>query len=419
MPETPPLAPDAAGITIWSYGFGYFLANLSAATLAIQIQNTIVGYQIYQLTGDPLALGMVGLAEAVPFISLVLFGGHVADRLNRRRVSLVAFSVMFAASMTLMLLSRRAAVVAPETMKLAVYGLIMVGGVCRSFIQPARSAMAAQLTARQFYPRAVAWRTGLFQLSAVLGPAIGGLVYGWWGADGGYAAAAALFAVALVVLARLRLPPQERAAGPSPPIWTSLAEGLKFIRADRLLRAAIVLDLFAVLFGGATALLPVFANDILGVGARGFGLLRAAPAIGALVASAALALLPPMRRAGPTLLVSVAGFGAAMVGFALSRNFVLSLVLLAASGAFDMVSVLVRSTLMQLRVPDRMMGRVASINQVFVGSSNEIGAFESGVAARLLGVVPSVVVGGAATLAVVAISAWRSKALRELGPLSS
>jgi hypothetical protein len=173
-----------------------------------------------------------------------------------------------------------------------------------------------------------------------------------------------------------------------------------------------------VLVGGATALLPVFANEILGVGARGFGLLRAAPAIGALVASAALVLLPPMRRAGPTLLVAVAGFGAAMVGFALSRNFVLSLVLLAASGAFDMVSVLVRSTLIQFRVPDRMMGRVASINQVFVGSSNEIGAFESGVAARLLGVVPSVVVGGSATLAVVAISAWRSKALRELGPLS-
>jgi MFS family permease len=407
-----PLPPS-----LWSTGFGAFLLNLGAATLGIQIQNTIVGYQIYQLTGDPLALGMVGLAEAVPFISLVLFGGHVADRVDRRRVSLVAFAAMILAAVALFVLSRNPAALGPQHLKQAVYGLIISTGICRSFIQPARTALSAQLAPRLHYARSVAWRTGVFQLCAVTGPAIGGLVYGWWGADGGYAVAAGFLIIAWVVLFRLRVPARA-ALSTRPPIWTSLAEGIRFLRGDDLLRAAILLDLFAVLFGGAVALLPVFANDILGVGAEGFGLLRAAPAAGALAASAALALLPPMRRAGPALLIAVAGFGLCMIGFALSRSFGLSLFLLAASGAFDMVSILVRSTLLQLRVPEAMMGRVAAINQVFVGSSNEIGAFESGLAARLLGVVPSVVGGGVVTLAVVAFSAVRSRSLRQLGPLS-
>jgi MFS family permease len=408
-----PLEPS-----LWSAGFGAFLVNLGAATLAIQIQNTIVGYQIYQLTGDPLALGMVGLAEAVPFISLVLFGGHVADRVDRRRVSLVAFAVMIVAAVALFVVSHQAAWLGQRQVKLAVFALIVTNGVCRSFIQPARSALSAQLAPRLHYARAVAWRTGIFQLCAVTGPALGGLVYGWWGADGGYAAAAALLMVAWAVLFRLRLPPRTVPAL-RPAIWASLAEGIRYLRGDNLLRAAILLDLFAVLFGGAVALLPAFANDILQVGAKGFGLLRAAPAAGALLASAALAVLPPLRRAGWALLIAVAGFGLCMIGFALSRSFVLSLALLAASGAFDMVSILVRSTLLQLRVPEAMMGRVAAINQVFVGSSNEIGAFESGLAARLLGVVPSVLAGGVVTLGVVAFSAARSKELRALDALVS
>jgi hypothetical protein len=193
--------------------------------------------------------------------------------------------------------------------------------------------------------------------------------------------------------------------------------GLRFLRGDPVLLPAITLDLFAVLFGGAVALLPIFAEEILKVGPRGYGLLRAAPAAGAVIASAALALLPPSQRAGRFMLVCVAGFGVAIIGFALSRSFVLSLALLAVSGALDMGSVLVRSTLLQLRVPDEMLGRVSAINQIFIGSSNEIGAFESGVAARLLGTVPSVLFGGAATLAVVGVVSWRAPALRRLGPL--
>ncbi|HEY0708181.1 MAG TPA: MFS transporter [Polyangia bacterium] len=418
MPEPPPPAPDsAAPATLWSTGYAFFLINLAAATLAIQIQNTVVGYQIYELTKDPLALGLVGLAEAIPFLSLVLFGGHIADRLDRRRVLLIAFSVMIAAALALFVLSRQVDRLGSGVLKISVYSLIAVTGVCRSFIQPSRAALGAQLAPRHLAAKAVALRTGLFQLCAVLGPALGGLFLALWGAEGGYAVTAVLLAVASVVLLRLSLPARV-ALTHRPPLWTSLGEGINYLRRDDLLRGAIVLDLFAVLFGGAVALLPVFANDILKVGAHGFGVLRAAPAAGALIASVILALSPPLRRAGFVLYVSVAGFGACMVGFALSRSFWLSLLLLAASGAFDMVSVLIRSTLMQVRVPDEMMGRVASINQIFVGSSNEIGAFESGLAAKLLGVVPSVVIGGIATLVVVAISAIRSPKLRGLDSLT-
>ncbi len=412
---------DDEDATLFGGPYPLYLANMAAATLGIQIQNAIIGYQVYELTGDPLALGMVGLAEAVPFIGLVMLGGHIADRRDRRRVSLVAYAVLVAAALALWALNRQRALLPVSVIKASIYGLIITGGICRAFIQPARVALGAQLVPRRLYAQAVAWRTGVFQLCAVLGPAAGGLVYGFIGADGGYAAAAALIAVAWLLMFVLRVPSQSADAASAvvarPPLLQSLAEGIRYLRGDAILRAAILLDLFAVLFGGATALLPVFANDILKVGPRGFGFLRAAPASGALLASLALAVLPPLRRAGPVLLVAVAGFGACMIGFALSRWFALSLVLLAASGALDMVSVLVRSTLLQLRVPNHMLGRVAAINQIFIGSSNEIGAFESGVAARLLGVVPSVVAGGAVTLGVVAVAA-RSPALRRLDRLS-
>jgi hypothetical protein len=227
---------------------------------------------------------------------------------------------------------------------------------------------------------------------------------------------AGLLALTVVLLALIRTPVTSPRA-PARSLLHSLREGISFLRGDRVLLPAIVLDLFAVLFGGAVALLPVFASDVLHVGPRGFGLMRAAPAAGALLASGFLVLRPPLRRAGRAMLVSVAGFGVAVIVFALSRSFPLSLVMLAASGALDMVSVLVRSTLLQLRVPEHMLGRVASINQIFIGSSNEIGAFESGLAARLLGTVPSVVFGGAVTLVVVSVAAWRSPELRRLGPL--
>jgi hypothetical protein len=337
---------------------------------------------------------------------------------DRRRISLLVFAGMILSALGLLALTLGTEALGRAAVKNAIYALIALGGVFRSFMQPARMALGAQLVPRALYAKAVAWRTGVFQLSAVLGPALGGLFYGWLGAEGGYAAAAALLLIASLALFRVRPPPRE--PPPSrPALLASLSEGIAFLRRDRLLSAAILLDLFAVLFGGAVALLPAFADEVLHVGAQGFGVLRAAPAAGALLASALLALSPPMRRAGLTLLASVAGFGVCMIGFALSHWFVLSLLLLAASGALDMVSVLVRSTLLQLRVPDHMLGRVAAINQVFIGSSNEIGAFESGLAAKLMGLVPSVVFGGAVTLTVVAIAAWRAPELRRLRSLES
>lgn len=414
-----PASPPA----LFNRDFTLFLVSLCAATLAMQIQATSVGYQLFELTRDPLSLGLIGLAEALPFVSLALVGGHVADRRDRRRIVVLAFAVMSLAAAGLLLLALRAqrsgaGALSPALVGAAIYALIVVGGVCRAFLQPARIALSAQIVPRVLYPRAIAWRTGVFQLAAIAGPATGGLLYGWVGARGAYLVAFCLFLVACATMALVRPPPRVATATATPTSFVrSIREGLRYVIGDKLLLPAITLDLFAVLFGGAVALLPVFAEEILKVGPRGFGLLRAAPAVGAVIASALLAFRPPLRKAGRAMLVSVAGFGLCMIGFALSRSFPLSLALLALSGALDMVSVLVRSTLLQLRVPENMLGRVSSINQIFIGSSNEIGAFESGVAARLVGTAPSVVMGGMITLGVVGVITWKAPALRQLGPL--
>jgi MFS family permease len=417
MSLQPPTDKQAPSLTLWSPDFVYFLISQSTATLAIQIQSAVVGYQLYALTRDPLSLGAVGLAEALPFISLAPVGGHVADAVDRRRVALGAFALMAVVSGSLLALTRLQGAVGAGVLRLGIYAAVVLGGVARSFLQPSRIALSAQLVPRLLYPRAIAWRTGLFQLCAVMGPALGGVLYGWTGGSGAYIAALALLVAAAAAMASIGPRPRAERRAPTH-FLTSVREGAAVLFREPVLLPAVVLDLFAVLFGGATALLPVFAEEILHVGPRGFGLLRAAPAVGALIASALLAVRPPFRRAGPALLLSVAGFGLCMIGFALCRSFPLSLLLLAASGALDMVSVLVRSTLLQLRIPDAFLGRVSSINQIFIGSSNEIGAFESGVAASLLGTVPSVVLGGAITLAVVAAVAWRAPALRRLGSLT-
>jgi MFS family permease len=412
--EPAPAAPEKP--RLWTRDFALFLFSLGVATLAIQIQAAVVGYQLYEITRDPLSLGALGLAEALPFISLALVGGHVADLIDRRRVMMGAFAVLALGAGALLLLTAWRSRLPVGGLKWGIYGVIMLSGVCRAFLQPARTALSAQVVPRVLYPKAIAWRTGVFQLSAVTGPALGGLLYGWVGGQAAYLTSLALLLVAGLAMLGMRAYP--RSAGPRPgPIYSSVRAGLRFLTGDPVLLPAITLDLFAVLFGGAVALLPIFAEEILQVGPKGYGLLRAAPAAGALLASAVLAVRRPTPRAGRFLLTCVAGFGLATIGFGLSKSFALSLALLAVGGALDMGSILVRSTLLQLRVPDEMLGRVAAINQIFIGSSNEIGAFESGVAARLLGTVPSVVFGGSATLAVVGLCAWRAPALRRLGPL--
>jgi MFS family permease len=397
--------------------FRWFISSLLAMTVATQIQAVVVAWQIYELTHDPLSLGLIGLAEAVPFIGFALLAGHVADRTSRLRISLVALIVLLLCSLALLGFTLRPGII-KEGRIWPIYAVIFFSGIARSFLQPARSALGAELVPRNLYPNAVTWRSSTWQLAEVVGPAIGGLVYGFASARAAYAVDAALMGVGVLSLARMRHA-RESSAPSGESFLESLATGLRFVRGQPVVLGALTLDLFSVLFGGAVALLPVFAAEILRVGPEGLGILRAAPAVGAVLMSLVLAHRPPLRRAGLTLLVSVALFGFSMIAFGLSRDFFLSTALLAASGMADTVSVVVRSTLLQVMTPDHLLGRVASVNAIFIGSSNELGAFESGTAARLIGTVPSVVLGGVATLLVVLITAVKVPALRRLREIRS
>jgi MFS family permease len=392
--------------------FRWFITSLLAMTVATQIQAVVVAWQIYELTHDPLSLGLIGLAEAVPFIGFALFAGHVADRASRLRVSLIALMVLLGCSLALFGFTLRPGIITAGRVW-PIYAVIFLSGIARSFLQPARSALGAELVPRELYPNAVTWRSSAWQLAEVVGPAIGGLVYGFGSARAAYGVDAALMSVGVLSLTRMRHFPK-RTVPAAESFIESLATGVRFVRSQPVILGALTLDLFSVLFGGAVALLPVFAAEILHVGPEGLGILRASPAVGAVVTSLVLAHRPPLRRAGRTLLLSVTLFGLSMIGFGLSRDFWLSIALLGLSGMVDTVSVVVRSTLLQVMTPDYLLGRVASVNAIFIGSSNEIGAFESGVAARLLGTVPSVVLGGMATLLVVAVTAVKVPQLRKL-----
>jgi MFS family permease len=392
--------------------FRWFISSLLAMTVATQIQAVVVAWQIYELTHDPLSLGLIGLAEAVPFIGFALFAGHVADRTNRLRVSLMALVVLLGCSLALLGFTLRPGIISVDRVW-PIYAVIFISGIARSFLQPARSALGAELVPRELYPNAVTWRSSTWQLAEVVGPAIGGLVYGFGSARAAYGLDAAIMGVGLLSLMRMRHSPRLSALS-SESFLESLATGVRFVRSQPVILGALTLDLFSVLFGGAVALLPVFAAEILHVGPEGLGLLRASPAVGAVFMSLLLAHRPPLRRAGRTLLVSVALFGLCMIGFGLSRDFFLSAALLGLSGMVDTVSVVVRSTLLQVMTPDHLLGRVMAVNAIFIGTSNELGAFESGTAARLIGTVPSVVLGGVVTLIVVAVTAIKVPSLRSL-----
>jgi MFS family permease len=390
--------------------FRWFVASILAMAMGAQIQGVVVAWQMYAITHDPLALGMVGLAEAAPFIAFALYAGHVADIRDRKRIALWALLILFLCASTLAMTSWLFLVRGQSGgwIRWTIYAVI--------FLLPARNALGADLVPRPLFPSAVAWRTGIWQVAAVTGPAMGGLLYAWIGATSSYAIAAGLMAISLVTVARIEAPVRQKVAR-AEPLVASVRAGLTFLFSRPLFLGAMTLDLLAVLFGGAVAILPIFAEEILHVGPQGLGALRAAPAVGAVLMSSLLALRPPPRRAGRLFLSAVALFGVFMIAFALSRSLWLSLLLLAVSGAADMLSVYFRSTLMQVLVPSGMLGRVSAVNQIFIGSSNEIGAFESGVAAKLLGTVASVVAGGVITVAVTLVTAWRVPALARLDRL--
>jgi hypothetical protein len=379
------------------------------------IQTVVVGWQVYRITHDPLALGLIGLAEAVPFIAVALPAGQVADRFDRRRVCLAALLVLAGCAGTLSWLTLGNLL--DRSTVWAVYAVIFVSGIARSFLQPTRTALSADLVPRELYLNAVTWRSSTWQFAAVAGPAAGGLLLGFAGEGASYATATVLLFLAWLALARVEARPRP-AASEGVAGLEGLLQGVHFLRTQPVLIGAFTLDLFSVLFAGAEALLPVFATDILQVGAQGLGILRAAPAAGSVLMSVYLSHRPLQGRAGRILLVSVALYGICISGFGVSVSFPLSVLLLGLSGMFDNVSVVMRSTLLQTLTPRQVLGRVAAVNAIFIGSSNEIGAFESGVAARLLGPVPAVVLGGIMPILVVAMIAWRVPTLRRLERLA-
>jgi MFS family permease len=400
--------------------FRWYVVSLFTMTVAAQIQVLVVSWQIYAITHDPLSLGLIGLSEALPFIAAALFAGHVADVSNRQRISIVSLFVLVLCGLALLSLSfmgqARLGTIWPF------YVVIGVSGLARSFLQPARNALGAEIVERDLYHNSLSWRSSTWQAAAVLGPAAGGLLYGFGGPRIAYIVQAILMSVAFFTFARIEYTPMARESIDAMPVGESLTVGLRFVFSRSVLLSALALDLFSVLLGGAEALLPVFADQILHVGPQGLGILRAAPAVGAVIMAISLAHRPPFRRAGPTLLFAVAGFAMCIIGFGVSRSFALSSVLLLLSGMFDNVSVLIRSTLVQTLTPPEMLGRVSSVNSIFIGSSNELGAFESGVAARLLGTVPAVVLGGTASLVVVGIVAAavpKLRRMRSIEPVSA
>jgi MFS family permease len=411
-----PPPPEDSRAAFRHPNFRLFQAARFLSVVAIEMQSVAVGWQIYELTRRPLDLGLVGLAQFLPGILLFLWSGHAADRFPRRGIMLCCLAGFVLCSL---LLLGAAWAAAPSVRN--IYLVLILFGVVRAFYGPAGQAFLPMLVPHEHFPNAVAWSSSVFQAAIIIGPSLGGLLYGWTGGPHAvYAASAATLAAAALFILAFRLstvqPPRE------PPTLDSLLAGFSYVWKTKLLLGAVSLDLFAVLLGGAVALLPVYAREILKTGPWGLGLLRSAPGVGAILTAVALAHRPLGRRAGAAMLGCVCGFGMFTIVFGLSRCLPLSLAALFLAGACDMVSVVVRGTVTQLSTPDRMRGRVSAINMVFIGASNELGQFESGLTAQWFGAVPAVVLGGAGTLAVVALWAWRFPELRRAsldpGPIS-
>jgi len=375
----------------------YWLARV-ASVIAYQMQGVAVGWQMYELTGSALDLGLVGLAQFLPSVALVLVVGQIADRYDRRLILRWCQRTEAAAAATLAVLSVTGAIT-----ELALFAMVAVLGAARAFEMPTQQTLLPALVPTSLLARAVAANASAGQTAIVLGPALGGLLY-FAGPATVYGVCAAMFLTASILVGRIRM--ERIPARREPPSMASLFAGIAYVRRHRALLGAISLDMFAVLLGGAAALFPIYARDMLLVGPWGLGLLRSAPAIGALATAFWLAHRPLQSRAGRTMLVAVAFFGVATIVFGLSRSFALSLGVLVLLGAADMFSVVVRQSLVQLGTPDVMRGRVSAVNSMFIGASNQLGEFESGVTAAWFGTVPAVVLGGVGTLLVVAVW-WR------------
>lgn len=378
---------------------------------ALQAQGVIIGWQIYTLTKDPFLLGLTGLTEAVPAIACALFAGYVVDHSRPQRVYLYCLLALTLNTLVLFLIGSGIVDVAKHHFLALAYTAIFISGFARSFIIPSSFSLLGQIVAKKDIPSASAWMSTGFQTASIVAPAVAGIIYGGYGAMAAWLMPMSMMGAAFFLMCFIKPPPQGAAKVRESAI-KSIREGWKFILKTPVLLGAMSIDMLAVLFGGAIALLPAFASDVLQLGSEGLGALRGAPAAGAVIMALILAVRPMKTLRIRTLLWVVTGFGISMIGFGLSTSFWLSLFFLALSGMFDSVSMVIRQSLMQLLTPDNMRGRVSSVNSMFIISSNEIGAFESGTLAKLIGLVPAIVVGGVGTLMVTATAAL-SPALRK------
>ncbi len=382
--------------------------------MALRMMGTLVAWWVYELTGDPFAIGLVGLAEVIPAISTALYAGHVIDMSDKRKLLLKGVFFYGCTAGTLLFISSPMAQsgLTGQNTAIIIYGVIFCTGIIRAFTGPTFSAMLAAIVPRHFLQNATTWHQGSWLSASVTGHAMGGFLIWKLGISGTLIVIGSLIVAAFFILMRLKPKPSAQQTGEKR-TWESLTEGLRFVFRTKELLAAFSLDMFAILFGGAVAMVPVFAKDILHAGPMGFGWLNAAVDIGAICSVILLTLFPMKKMQGKKLLIAVAGFGICIILFAVSNWFALSFAALMIAGVLDGVSVVVRGTILQLRTPDHMRGRVSSVGSMFINSSNELGQFESGLAARIMGVRPSVVFGGCMTLLVVAITWIKAPTLRK------
>jgi MFS family permease len=395
--------------------FNLFLLMRFAMVFAWSMQFVIIEWEVYSLTKDPLSLGIIGLMEIIPAVGMALFAGHVVDQKEKKSLlvkCILAFSVV---SLGLFLITVPSITkdLSLQTILYVVYGLVFLGGLVRAFISPTIFSLLSLIVPKKVYPNAATWSSSTWQMAAMFGPAIAGFAISLIGVHWSMCLVLGFSVFALLVLTKIeRKPILNPKIGE--PIFESLAEGVKFVFKNKTILGAISLDMIAVLFGGAMALLPIFAQDILKVGSEGFGILRAAPAVGSIITMILSAYISLNRKAGMKLLTAIFMFGVCIIVFGLSTIFWVSVLAMFFSGVFDGVSVVIRNTILQLHTPDNMRGRVASVNSIFVGSSNELGAFESGLTAKLMGTVTAVVFGGTMTLITVTFTGIVSPSFRNL-----
>ena len=391
--------------------FRIFLLMRFFLTIGYQVQGVIIGWYIYTLTKDPFSLGLIGLAEAIPAIGIALYGGYVADKSNKKHLLIKVVGLILLSSTVLFIVTLPHVTIhlGQKLLITIIYLMIFVNGIARGFYAPTAFSLMAMIIPREHYPNSSTWNSSFWQTASILGPAVGGLLYGFSGVNHSFFFIIICLIISFIATFLLKSRPATYVSKNS--MMQSLTEGLKFVFKTKLLVGALSLDLFSVFFGGAVALIPVIAIEVLHVGATEFGFLRAAPAVGAVLTMLMMTRFSPMGKPWRNLLLAVTGFGVSIICYGLSTNFYLTLFFLFLEGAFDSVSVIIRSTILQLVTPDDMRGRVSAVNSMFIGSSNEIGQFESGLTAKLMRTVPAIVFGGSMTLIVSGITYLKTKKL--------